>query len=113
MIRCKKGDFMGMRGSNQWKDRFQEVIRVCQTELKKTTNIGKKMLSASKTNSSLHEAYLELGQLAFKEVENQNLKWDDHRVSELIALIKTCEEDLKNIEEDVQEIKKTRLDNDD
>lgn len=96
--------------NSQWKNRFQEVIKVCQSELKRTTDIGKKMLTASKTNSNLQEAYLELGQLAAREIDNNNLKWNDSRVSELIAVIKTCEQDLETIETEVHEIKKSGVD---
>ena len=31
-----------------WKNRVQEMLNICQEELKKTTEIGKKMISASK-----------------------------------------------------------------
>ena len=40
-----------------WSKKFIQVLQHCQDELKKTTEIGKKMISASKTNSELHELY--------------------------------------------------------
>ena len=45
----------------QWKNKVQDILHTCQEELKRTTEIGKKMLSASSTNSELHSAYEELG----------------------------------------------------
>ena len=91
----------------QWKDRFNEIVQVCQEELKKTTEIGKKMLSASKTNTQLNESYEELGHLTFKAIEKGDLKWDHMRVQELMSTIKVCEKDLEAIEDDVSKIKKT------
>jgi polyhydroxyalkanoate synthesis regulator phasin len=96
-----------MEKQPQWKDRFNEIVQTCQEELKKTTEIGKKMLSASKTNTQLNESYEELGHLAFKAIEKGELTWDHMRVQELIKTIKTCEKDLEEIEKDVSNIKKT------
>lgn len=96
-----------MEKQPQWKERFNDIVQVCQEEIKKTTEIGKKMLSASKTNTQLNESYEELGHLAFKAIEKGDLKWDHMRVEELMNSIKTCEKDLENIEDDVSKIKKT------
>lgn len=95
-----------MQKQPQWKDRFSEIVQVCQEELKRTTEIGKKMLSASKTNTALHESYEELGHLAFIALESGDLNWDSERAKELVNSIKSCECDLENIEKDVNEIKK-------
>jgi len=95
-----------MQKQPQWKDRFNEIVQVCQEELKRTTEIGKKMLSASKTNTTLHESYEELGHLAFLALEKGELDWQSPRVKELVNSIKSCEFDLENIEKDVKDIKK-------
>ncbi|WP_127717957.1 hypothetical protein [Halobacteriovorax sp. HLS] len=95
-----------MQKQPQWKDKINDIVQTCQEELKKTTEIGKKMLSASKTNSVLNESYEELGHLAFKAVEKGELKWEHMRVQELVNTIKKCEADLETIENDVSEIKK-------
>lgn len=95
-----------MENQPHWKDRFNEIVSVCQEEIKKTTEIGKKMLSASKTNTQLNESYEELGHLAFKAIERGDLKWEHMRVTELIETIKNCEKDLESIEKDVTKIKK-------
>lgn len=94
-----------MNKNQQWKDKVQEMFQVCQEEIKRTTKIGKKMLTASKTNTCLHEAYEELGQLAAKEIESKNLTWENPRVIELLDMIKNCESDLDEIEVEMNKIK--------
>ncbi|MBT3584552.1 MAG: hypothetical protein HN509_06580 [Halobacteriovoraceae bacterium] len=88
-----------------WKAKVQEIFQVCQDELKRTTEIGKKMLSASKTNSSLHDAYEELGHLAAKAVTEKEIEWNNPRVKELLNIIGNCESDLEDIEEEVNKIR--------
>ena len=88
-----------------WKDKVQELFQVCTDELKRTTEIGKKMLSASKTNTNLHEAYDELGHLAAKALDSGTLQWDDPKAKELVAKIKECENDLEFIESELKKIK--------
>jgi|SaaInlStandDraft_2_1057019.scaffolds.fasta_scaffold149858_2 hypothetical protein len=94
-----------MQKNQQWKDKVQELFQVCQNELKKTTKIGKKMLSASKTNTHLHDAYEEIGRLTVKALKKGEVKWDNSRISDLLAIVKTCEQELKSIESDVNNIK--------
>ena len=88
-----------------WKLKVQEMLQVCQDEIKRTTEIGKKMLSASKTNSTLHEAYEELGILVVRAMDKKELKWNDVRVLELIDKVKECEKDLASIEGEMNKIK--------
>jgi hypothetical protein len=94
-----------MPGNTPWKVKMHEMFQVCQDELKRTTEIGKKMLTASKTNSTLHESYEELGMLAFKALESGKLAWDDSRVADLVGMIKDCEKGLEKIESEVNNIK--------
>ena len=94
-----------MQKNQQWKDKVQELFQVCQDELKKTTRIGKKMLSASKTNTNLHEAYEEIGRLAVKSLKENEINWDNPRVEELLSTVATCESELKEIESEVHNIK--------
>lgn len=94
-----------MQKNSQWKSKMQEILQVCQDELKKTTEIGKKMLEASKTNSNLHEAYEELGILAAKAFEEKKIKWEDPKVKKLMETIDSYKQDLKEIENDVNKIK--------
>ncbi|MBK24232.1 MAG: hypothetical protein CME70_09560 [Halobacteriovorax sp.] len=88
-----------------WQSRFQEILQTCQDEVKRTTEIGKKMLTASRTNTNLHEAHEELGQLVVRSIESGELKWENPKVIELLEKIKDCEKDLETIEEEVNKIK--------
>ncbi len=94
-----------MQRQPHWRSKFNEIVQVCTDELKKTTEIGKKMINASKTTSNLHEAYEELGVLVAKEIENKQLDWDNPRAHELLSKIKNCESNLNDIESEVNKIK--------
>lgn len=127
--------WMKIMDKNEWKIRVQEILTVCHEEFRKTTTIGKKMLSASRTTTNLHEAYEELGRLLYEamtQAEN-GLKTDSFqgdgmsieeaaaqrevvinqvkdllrtpRVMELFKEVKACHEDLEMIEREVQKIK--------
>ena len=89
----------------QWKDRVNEILQVCQEEFKKTTQIGKKMVNASKTNTDLNEAYKSLGQLVRKELNSGRLSWDHTQAKRLMETIAQKEEDLEVIEREVRRIK--------
>lgn len=88
-----------------WKTKFQEIVTVCQEELKRTTEIGKKMLNATKANSQLHETYEQLGQLLMKAIESNELKWDNPKANELLERIKVLEHEMEEIELEVNKIK--------
>lgn len=88
-----------------WKEKVSEIFQTCQDELKRTTDIGKKMLTASRTNSNLHEAYEELGVLVACAIKSGELKWDNPRVKELLNTVQNCEHDLDEIEDEVNKIK--------
>lgn len=94
-----------MQKHPQWKSKVQEIFQTCQSEIKRTTEIGKKMLTASKTNSCLHEGHKELGILVAKALESGELKWENKRVEELLQTISSCEDDLEEIENEVNKIK--------
>jgi outer membrane murein-binding lipoprotein Lpp len=89
-----------------WKSRFNEMLNVCQQELKKTTQIGSKMLSAGQSNSKLCAHYEELGRLVQKSLDNGDLKWENEKAQELISHIQKLEKDIAELENDVQNIKK-------
>ncbi len=95
-----------------WKDRFHDIFNICQEEVKKTTEIGKRMLSASKAKGQLNEAYSELGSLAFSALNKGELTSDDPRVAELMTKIKNYEADLENIEKEVNTIRFSEDSND-
>lgn len=94
-----------MQKNSQWEAKVQEIFQVCQDEIKKTVQIGKKMFSASKTNSDLHEAYEKLGHLTAQALESGELKWQDPHVKKLIDSIQSYEENLVDIENEVNKIK--------
>lgn len=101
-----------MSSNAEWKGRVQRMLQTCQGELKRTTEIGKRMLSASKTNSKLHENYEELGVLLAKAMNSGELTWDNPRVHELLTEIKACEKNLEDIEDEVNNIRFAENDED-
>ena len=94
-----------MNKNADWKVKLNQMMQVCQGELKRTTDIGKKMLSASKTNSTLHESYEELGLLLVKAIKDGEITWDNPRVKEIMKTISGCEKDLEKMEEEVNTIR--------
>ncbi len=92
------------RGS-EWKNKVQVVLNSVQEELKKTTDIGVRMFTASKTNSCLKEAYEDLGKLVAKEMLAERLEFNHAKAKELLGRIKECEEHLASIEEEVNHIR--------
>ena len=98
-----------MQSRDEWKTRLRKLMRECQDEISKVTVIGKKMISATHTNSNLHEAYEELGRLAAKHLNSGILQWENPRVDELLEKIKKCETDLEGIEKEVHKIKVSNL----
>ncbi len=89
-----------------WKSKCQNLLSNCQTEIKKTTAIGKKMIMASKTNTELHQVYEALGRKVFAAIKSDELKWDDDEVRQIIECIDRSQEDLNHYEEEVTSIKK-------
>lgn len=91
---------------NKWKAKFQTILNQAHSELKKTTAIGMKMLSASQSNTQLKESYEKLGVLVLDAIKNGDLDWDNPEVKSLASKIDQLEHDLKQLEEEVQNIKK-------
>ncbi len=91
--------------SENWKMKLGEIVSVCQDEIKRTTEIGKRMLSASKTNTDLHESYEALGRYICEQVRMEKIKLDDDEVTRLIEKISNCEETLRGLEKEVSKIK--------
>lgn len=98
-----------MTGKNiDWRSNFKKIYEMCQGELKKTTALGKKMYSASQTNSGLADAYQELGELVVKALQSGELQWDDPKVKDLVEKIESYKNELEKIEKDLHKIKKTK-----
>jgi ubiquinone biosynthesis protein UbiJ len=91
--------------NSDWMNKFQEVINSCQVELKKTTQIGMKMLSASQSNAQLHETFEALGHLTREAIRNGELKWESERVNQLLNKIDKLENELENFEFEVRSLK--------
>ena len=87
------------------KTKVQALLNNFQGELKKTTVIGRKMLTASRTNSKLKRYYEVLGQLAVEALEDGSLTWDNKNSQELLAKIEKSKKDLNIIEDEVKKIK--------
>lgn len=91
---------------NDWKEKFHNLLNICQSELKKTTKIGINMVQASKINSELHQTYEELGQLLVKAHEEKTLIIDDPKMINLISRVHEIHESLNEFEKKVRDIKK-------
>jgi superfamily I DNA/RNA helicase len=89
----------------QWGNRFQELLQACQTELKKTTQIGMKMLSASQSNTELHEEHEALGILVVNAIKSGELDWENESVKSIIENIDKLKDELHSFEEEVQNLK--------
>lgn len=96
---------MNAKDNGQWTNKFQELLQACQVELKKTTQIGMKMLSASQSNTLLHESYEALGKLVVKSIRSGDLKWENEKVKDIIEKIESIKSELSNLEDDVQSLK--------
>ena len=90
-----------------WKDKLNDLVNTCQGELKKTTEIGKKMFSAGKENVQLTETYEKLGKLVFKDLDEGSLQWENEEASEYCAEIKNLVSKLEQLETDVKNIKES------
>ncbi len=91
--------------NNNWSYKIQSILQNCQEEVVKATNIGKKMIFASKTNSELKDAYESLGILVSSEIANGNLSWDNPEAKKLVKLIDKHKKNLSSIEDEVNDIK--------
>ena len=74
-------------------------------EIMRTTAIGKKMLTASRTNAHLKDTYEQLGRLLEKGIENGEVDWDSPRMRALLHSIKACKKDLEDIEKKLNKLK--------
>ncbi len=84
---------------------FKSVISQFQKEIVKTGAIGKKMLSASRTNAHLKETYEELGRLCYEALKKEEIEWNHPRLKNINQTIEACIKDLNDIEDQVQKLK--------
>lgn len=90
---------------NSFKNKFNKMFFSLHQEILKTSAIGKKLLTAGRTNSHLKETYEELGRIIEQKVERGELNIDDSKIRSLLHTIQACKKDLKEIEEQVNRIK--------
>ena len=91
--------------NQEWKSKLQKLMKECHEEISKATVIGKKMITASQTNTNLVSSYEELGRLAAKHLKSGILEWENPRVNELLEEISECEKNLQMMEGEVKKIK--------
>ena len=84
---------------------MQELLHLCRGEVKRTTLIGKKMISASRISTTLNRSYEELGELAAKELKANKLEWDHPRVKGILKTIMDCEGQLEEVESEVNKVR--------
>ncbi len=94
-----------MTKQKNWKRKINYWFFNIHQEVLKTSLIGKKLLTASRTNSHLKETYEELGRLAEKDIDQKILEWDSPKARAYLHTIKACKHDLAEIEKQVNRIK--------
>lgn len=90
---------------SSWKKRAFGVIQACESELRRTTAIGMKMVQASRASSELHETYEELGRSLVKAIKSKELEWKDPHIRVLMTRVDDLELLLNEMEGDVQDLK--------
>lgn len=90
--------------------KFNYWLHNIQNEIKKTSAIGRKMLTASRTNAHLKDTYEELGKLLEKGVDSGEVDWDSARLRALLHSVKACKKDLEEIERKMNKIKFPSID---
>jgi len=93
--------------STMWRMKLSDLIDTAQTELKKTTKIGLKMISASQSSVELEEIYETLGKWLVSEVRAGNMKIENADIEALISKVGDLEKELEGLEREVQDIKKS------
>jgi hypothetical protein len=88
-----------------FKNRVNRFVYSFHQEILKTGHIGKKLITAGRTNSHLKDSYEELGRLIESKIDLNELEINDHKVKALMHTIKACKKDLKEIEDQVNQIK--------
>lgn len=93
------------KNHSDWKAKLNRLFFGFQQEVIKTSVIGKKLLTASRTNAHLKETYEELGRLLEKGIDSGEVEWDSAKVRALLHTVRACKKDLEEIERQVHKIK--------
>lgn len=99
-----------MKKRMSFRIKFNYWFHNIQNEIKKTSAIGRKMLTASRTNAHLKDTYEELGKLLEKGVDSGEVDWDSARLRALLHSVKACKKDLEEIERKMNKIKFPSID---
>lgn len=94
-----------MKKRSKFKGKFNFWLLNFHKEIKKTTAIGKKMLSASRINTHMKDTYEELGRHLERGVDSGEVDWDSPKMRALLHTIKACKKDLEEIERNMNSIK--------
>lgn len=94
-----------MKQNSKWKVYLNRWFLSFHQEAIKAGVIGKKLLTASRTNAHLKDTYEELGRLLEKGIESGEVDWDSKKVRALLHTAKACKKDLEHIEKQVYKIK--------
>jgi hypothetical protein len=96
------------KNRQSWRHKAVGVWQVCETELKKTTAIGLKMISASKANGELNEAFEDLGRHLYQSLKTGRHEWHDSKVKMLCQRIQELDHFMHTMEDQVQLLKKDK-----
>jgi hypothetical protein len=96
---------VAMENNSNWKAKLNRFFFSFHQEVIKTSVIGKKLLTASRTNAHLKDTYEELGRLLEKGIDSGEVEWDTSKVRALLHTVRACKKDLEEIENQVHRIK--------
>ena len=88
-----------------WRSKFQRLLANCQQELKRTTEIGKQMISAGQSNSMLKENYEDLGRLVHQLLKEDAIQTDHQKIHAAIKEIEELEIIIEEHEKELNKIK--------
>jgi hypothetical protein len=94
-----------VKESDNFKRRFNQIVFNLHREILKTSAIGKKLLTAGRTNAHLKDTYEKIGRQIEYKIDLGELDISDPKITALLHTIKACKKDLKELEEQVNKIK--------
>jgi len=94
-----------VKKSDNFKAKINKLFFSFHREVLRTSAIGKKLLTAGRTNSHLKDTYEILGRVIESKIDRGELSIDDPKIRSLLHTIKACKKDLKELEEQVNQIK--------
>lgn len=94
-----------MQKHSSIREKFNKVLSLFHFNIFKTTRIGKKLLTASRTNAHLKETYEELGRIVEQELASGEVTVNSPRVKTLLHTISACKKDLEHLEKQVNKIR--------